>query len=174
MEIWKIVVPAVTAILLWLLAKWNDDRKRNLDRRAVPYDQRIQVAKKYVDTLQIEILSFERFYDILIDGPKAFHEKFEDFMREFPNLSSLIQEFTLNVSIIRRVNDSELSRLDEELNSLVSPIMENFLDVWDRLISEENVDLKSIDLEKLIFPDEVDNIITKMKIRLDKLAEKVP
>jgi hypothetical protein len=162
------------AILGFIFNMYHKKFEIEKSRRTIPYDKRIEEAIKYVETLNIELLSFRQFYDILTDEPNAFHQNLKDYMEDFSDLPRLMQEFTLNASIIKRIKDKELSRLDYDLGTLFLPIMENYVNLFYLLSSKKRIDLRDIDLDGLIIPDAVDSLITKMKMRLDYLAEKAP
>ena len=167
------VAGVVLAALNFLFNRWNSTHNKNLEIRATVYNKKIQEAREYAENLDIQILSFRSFYRILLDKPSAFSENFAYFMEEFADLPKRIHDVTLSASIINRINDKKLKKLDYELSILIIPIIENYLDVFEKLFSRKKVHFRDIDLEKLVFPDEVDYIITRMKNRLDELASKV-
>ncbi len=173
MELWKIVVPAVTAILLWLLAKWNDDRKKKADRRAVPYDQRIREAREYVDTKNAILLEMGAFYRAAKEPREIFFDHLAIMERKAANFASRINESIEKVSCIEILDDKELSELDAVLTQMVVNKFKSFSDILYK-VAKKTVAIDEVDIETIAVPVEAGKIITMMKIRLDKLAAKVP
>ncbi len=174
---YPLVIPAVSALLVAILgfifARWNSDRNRKLERRAAIYDMRIKEAREYLEMWKRLIQSIRQIYLVFTDKPNLIKGSMESFERRYANLPSLVTETIHKKMSLDILNDSELKFLQQKFFLVIDSRIETVIKVFDKLLVDKTYDMKDVNIELLKIPYEVDELITKMQARLDKLAEKI-
>jgi len=180
------LVAAVSALLIAILGflfnRWNSTHNKNLeiqkkeyDRRASIYDLRIKEAREYVDLWHHLIQAVREFHGILLDEPKLMVSNMETHKKKYTHLAEEIGEsMQKNATSISILNDPELGRLNQELSLLMYPKITSQVEVIKKFVLENTYNIKDTTIKALEVSEEADKLIIKMKIRLDKLAQKVP
>jgi hypothetical protein len=193
MEALQIIVPAVTLILGLFIgyflkqSEYNRQRKdeladRDFNRRAAIYDMRIQEAREYVDRMGTFIEFVEQVTGILKKSnmKSEAESEFESLGDAVLSLPAKMSELSTKRAGIEILNDEEIKNLFKELRRKYSPAVNQFMDVIEKISREDyDIDLEvfkeGIDFDKTVNDlHDANKIFTKMKARLDKLAEKVP
>jgi hypothetical protein len=193
MEALRIVVEflgiVITAVLTYLFTRSHYERKRQDDladrdfiRRAAIHDMRIKEARDYIDKLSISIVLFEHLTGVLKESNRKsdVEEEFEVHEDLFMSFPSIMSEMSTKQASIEILNDEEIKKLFKDLALIASPTLHILVELINGISQEEDdIDItkykEGIDFDKIkdAFGD-ADKILTKIKARLDKLAEKVP
>ncbi|SRR6266487_4029644 len=149
---------------------------RDFNRRAEIWDARINEAREYIDTWNLVVHMHQKVYRVLKGGDSGdLTLLIQDVKEHYSNLPLLLDEGARKRASITILDDDELINLLNRLLSDLSPSMIKFLEIQNILDQSTTAEIKKGDLAELLdVLREADKLITKMKIRLDKLAEKVP
>ncbi len=190
------LITAVAGLLLaflnFLFTRWNDKRKRDLEIRNRQIEDARNIVRKWASFVYFvrevaKILSEEKNLERITSRLASYDE-------EFKSIPSMRHEAKINESSIKILDDKKLLDLNTELSQKAQLSMEvlatlhknidainyklDTISVTDNLggkkpdLSFTNDITKDMNLERLIETlDESNEIITKMKARLDKLAK---
>jgi hypothetical protein len=166
------VAGGVLAILNFLFNRWNDNRRRNLEKRATIHDRNIQDARDYLEEW-IDVINMMKSYHMAFTGDtnriNYELERIDKNYADYPFINKKLQ----NMEVFDILNDAELEKLNIEFLMAMSPRMDILIEMLNMLQFETKFDMEMVQIEELNVPIEVSNLITKMKIRLDKLASEL-
>jgi hypothetical protein len=193
MDALTILVPLFTAMLGYAVgyyvkkAEYERQRRddladRDFNRRAAIYDMRIQEAREYVGMMSIFLENLEQVTRILKEsnGKSEAESEFEYYGDTFLSISSKMSELSTKRASIEILNDEEIKNLFKEVRLQSPSSLDQFMAVIDKLYKEED-DIEFRKLKEGIEFGKIEDalrntnkIFTKIKARLDKLAQTVP
>jgi hypothetical protein len=161
------------AIFNNLFSRWNASHNKHLELRATNHANRIQEAREYLEEWKDLIDMMKAYYMIFTGEPSLINYELERAADNYANYPYINKKLE-NIEIFEILNDAELNRLNLAFLIDMEPRMSVFGDLFDGLKKPERFSMLMSEIEQLNVPIEVSELITKMKIRLDKLASKVP
>jgi hypothetical protein len=184
-ETLKILIPAFTGLLglfigyflnQALYKRKRDDElaDRDFNRRAAIWDMRIKEAREVVESLQMGIQTMDDLGGIT--SPETFGARLLQITGDeaYRNLPLLLTEASRKADSIKILNDKPLTDLNWELAALLIPTSGKIANALWNFSKGEIYDYKTESKGIAESAEKAFAVITKMKARLDILAQKVP